>query len=76
MNKKAKISSSILLGLTLAITGCNNTNAQDNQSAQKPERTTKESKQEHKLTDGQEMAKILSGTNWQGTKVYDRIIMT
>ncbi len=29
MNKKVKISSAILLGLTLAITGCN-TNAQDN----------------------------------------------
>lgn len=71
MNKKAKISSSILLGLTLALTGCN-TNAQDNQSAQKHEQTAKESKQEHKLTAGQEMTKILSDTNWQGTKVYDK----
>ncbi|MGZ9817936.1 DUF4822 domain-containing protein [Peribacillus simplex] len=71
MNKKAKISSSILLGLTLVITGCN-TNAQENHSAQKHEQTSKESKQENKLTTGQELTKILSSTNWQGTKVYDK----
>ncbi len=72
MNKKAKISLSILLGLTLALTGCNNTNAQDSHNAQKQEQTAKESKQENKLTAGQELTKILSGTNWQGTKVYDK----
>jgi hypothetical protein len=71
MNKKAKISSSILLGLTLALTGCN-TNAQDSHNSQKQEQTAKESKQENKLTAGQELTKILSGTNWQGTKVYDK----
>ncbi|MDQ0883862.1 DUF4822 domain-containing protein [Peribacillus sp. V2I11] len=71
MNKKAKISSSILLGLILAITGYN-TNAQDNHSAQKHEQTAKESKQENKLTTGQELTKILSSTNWKGTKVYDK----
>ncbi|WP_350298981.1 DUF4822 domain-containing protein [Peribacillus frigoritolerans] len=71
MNKKAKISSAILLGLTLAITGCN-TNAQDNNSAQKQEQTAKQSKQENKLTAGEEMTKILTSTNWQGTKVYDK----
>ncbi|MFK9119323.1 DUF4822 domain-containing protein [Peribacillus frigoritolerans] len=71
MNKKAKISSSLLLGLTLALTGCN-TNAQDSHSAQGQEQTAKESKQENKLTAGQELTNILSGTNWQGTKVYDK----
>ncbi|QYF80469.1 DUF4822 domain-containing protein [Brevibacterium sp. PAMC21349] len=71
MNKKAKISSSLLLGLTLALTGCN-TNAQDSHSALGQEQTAKESKQENKLTAGQELTKILSGTNWQGTKVYDK----
>ncbi|WP_458355232.1 DUF4822 domain-containing protein [Peribacillus frigoritolerans] len=71
MNKKAKVSSAILLGLTLALTGCN-TNAQDSHSAKKQEQTSKESKQENKITAGQELTEILSGTNWQGTKVYDK----
>ncbi|MBO0999770.1 DUF4822 domain-containing protein [Bacillus sp. SD075] len=71
MNKKSKVSSSLLLGLTLAITGCN-TNASDNQSAQKHEQIDKENKQENKITTGQELTKILSSTNWQGTKVYDK----
>ncbi|CAH0149106.1 hypothetical protein SRABI96_00666 [Peribacillus sp. Bi96] len=71
MNKRAKVSSSILLGLTLVITGCN-TNAQDNHSSQKHEQTAKENKKENKLTAGQELTEILSGTNWQGTKVYDK----
>lgn len=82
MNKKSKIVSSILLGLTLVITGCN-TNSQENQSKekqvqkenqseQKQVQTENESKQETKLTTGQEFASILNSTNWQGTKVYDK----
>ena len=71
MNKKAKISSAILLGLTLVITGCN-TSAQDNKSAQKQEQTAKQSKREKKVTAGEEMTKVLTSTNWQGTKVYDK----
>jgi len=35
------------------------------------ENTAKDQAQEQ-LTKGQEMANILSGTNWQGTKVYDK----
>ncbi|MFD1781031.1 DUF4822 domain-containing protein [Fredinandcohnia salidurans] len=73
MNLKAKIVSPILIGLTLVITGCS-TVTQGNQSEQKQEQTTKESKsvKENKLTEGQELASILSNTNWQGTKVYDK----
>jgi ribosomal protein S6E (S10) len=71
MNKKAKTISSILLGFTLVLTGCS-ANAQENHSKQKQEQTVKEAKKENKLTKGQEMAKILSSTNWQGTKVYDK----
>jgi hypothetical protein len=71
MNKKAKAISSILLGFTLVLTGCS-ANAQENHSKQKQEQTVKETKKENKLTKGQEMAKILSSTNWQGTKVYDK----
>lgn len=70
MNKKAKTLSSILLGFTFVITGCN-TNAQAIKSEPKQEQAVKE-KKENKLTKGQEMAKILSSTNWQGTKVYDK----
>lgn len=71
MYKNAKALSSILLGFSLLLTACN-TNAQENQSNQKQEETVKEAKKENKLTAGQEMAKILGSTNWQGTKVYDK----
>ncbi|MGG3805931.1 DUF4822 domain-containing protein [Metabacillus fastidiosus] len=72
MNKKTKLLSSILLGLTLVATGCN-TNTQNNQNEEKQEQTAaKESKKENKLTAGQELVNILSSTNWQGTKVYDK----
>lgn len=70
MKKKAIILSS-LLGLTLVITGCS-TNTQAKQSEQKQEQTVKETNKENKLTKGQELASILSNTNWQGTKVYDK----
>jgi ribosomal protein S6E (S10) len=70
MNNKAKVISSILLGFTLVLTGCS-TNAQENHSKQNQEQVVNENK-ESKLTKGQEMAKILSSTNWQGTKVYDK----
>jgi hypothetical protein len=73
MNKKAKAITSILLGFTLVATGCSaGANAQENHSKQKQEQVVKETKKDHKLTKGQEMANILSGTNWQGTRVYDK----
>jgi Domain of unknown function (DUF4822) len=71
MNKKAKTISSLLLGFTLLLTGCS-ANAQETLSKPKQERADKETKKETKLTKGQKMVKILSSTNWQGTKVYDK----
>nr|WP_155593020.1 DUF4822 domain-containing protein [Lysinibacillus cavernae] len=38
----------------------------------KTENTTTENAAKDQLTKGQEMANILSSTNWQGTKVYDK----
>lgn len=38
----------------------------------KTESAATENTAKEQLTKGQEMANILSGTNWQGTKVYDR----
>ncbi|MEJ9229992.1 DUF4822 domain-containing protein [Peribacillus butanolivorans] len=82
MNKKTKILSS-LLGLTVVLAACN-TSTPDNASEQtketkteqtqanKSQDTNKEKQSENKLTKGQEMANILSSTNWQGTKVYDK----
>lgn len=82
MFKKATVVSS-LLGLTLALTACN-TSAQGSANEQKNEVKTEQTKVNHvqdsnkdkqsenKLTKGQEMANILSSTNWQGTKVYDK----
>ena len=71
MNKKAI--TAILLGFTLVSTGCSaGANAQENQNKPKQEQAVKETKKDHKLTKGQEMANILSSTNWQGTRVYDK----
>jgi ribosomal protein S6E (S10) len=71
MIKKAKILPSILLGLTLVISGCSTiTQAQTND--QKQEQTEIEGSKQNKETKGQELANILSSTNWQGTKVYDK----
>ncbi|MFE4810761.1 DUF4822 domain-containing protein [Peribacillus simplex] len=82
MNKKTKILSS-LLGVTVVLAACN-TSTPDNASEQTKETKTeqtqvnksqdsnKEKQSENKLTKGQEMANILSSTNWQGTKVYDK----
>ncbi|MGN5652630.1 DUF4822 domain-containing protein [Bacillus sp. Brlt_9] len=72
MNKKTKALSSILLGFTLALTGCVGTKAEENHSKPKQEQAAKETKKEHKLTKGQKMANILSDTNWQGTRVLDK----
>ncbi|WP_144510107.1 DUF4822 domain-containing protein [Bacillus sp. FJAT-22090] len=82
MNKKTKILIP-LLGLTLALTACNS-NTSDNAGKQTKETKTeqtqanksqdsnKEKQSENQLTRGQEIANILSSTNWQGTKVYDK----
>lgn len=72
MNKKTKALSSILLGFTLALTGCVGTKAEENHSNPKQEQAAKETKKENKLTKGQKMANILSDTNWQGTRVLDK----
>ncbi|MFJ7755650.1 DUF4822 domain-containing protein [Peribacillus muralis] len=71
MNKKAKAITSLALGFTLFLTGCN-TNTKENDSEQKLEQTDKKTNKEDKVTEGQEMANTLSSTNWQGTKVYDK----
>ncbi|PFJ91598.1 DUF4822 domain-containing protein [Bacillus cereus] len=72
MNKKTKALSSVLLGFTLALTGYAGTKAEENHGKQKQEQVAKETKKENKLTKGQKMANILSETNWQGTRVYDK----
>ncbi|AOH53461.1 DUF4822 domain-containing protein [Peribacillus muralis] len=71
MNNYAKAITSIMLGFTLFLTGCN-TNTKENDSEQKQEQADKKTNKEDKVTEGQEMANILSNTNWQGTKVYDK----
>ncbi|MFF2447541.1 DUF4822 domain-containing protein [Neobacillus sp. NPDC058068] len=80
MIKKAKILTPFL-GLTIALAACS-TSTQADASVLKKETKTEQAKankaQEskkksiNKLTKGQEMANILSSTNWQGTRVYDK----
>ncbi|WP_045516660.1 DUF4822 domain-containing protein [Neobacillus niacini] len=71
MNKKTKILPAVILGLTLVISGCS-TVTQAKTSEQNQEQTAIKSKKQKKETKGQELASILSNTNWQGTKVYDK----
>ena len=82
MINKAKIISS-LLGVTIALSAFS-TSTQVKASEQKKEATAEQTKSNNvqdsnqikqskeKLTKGQEMANILSSTNWQGTRVYDK----
>ncbi|MES9684714.1 DUF4822 domain-containing protein [Bacillus sp. AFS001701] len=74
MIKKTKTISSILLVVSLVVTGFNTAaNAQVEHPKQKQERVYKAPKKvKNKLTKGQVMANILSSTNWQGTRVYDK----
>ncbi|MGG1400003.1 DUF4822 domain-containing protein [Bacillus salipaludis] len=72
MIKKAKILTP-LLGLSIALAVCN-TSAQANVSKQKNDTKIEQTniQSENKLSKGQKMANILSSTNWQGTRVYDK----
>ncbi|PGS53380.1 DUF4822 domain-containing protein [Bacillus sp. AFS041924] len=73
MNKKTKTISSVLLGVTLVLTGCNTAaNAQVEHHNKKQESAYKAPKKVKKLTKGQVMSTILSSTDWQGTRVYDK----
>jgi hypothetical protein len=80
MIKKAKILLP-LLGLTIALAACNTqADASEQKNVTKTEQTkvnkakdsNKEKQSENKLTNGLEMANVLSRTNWQGTRVYDK----
>ena len=80
MIKKAKILTP-LLGLTIALAACSTgDNANESKKETKTEQTqaskaqdsNKEKQFESKLSKGQEMANILSSTDWQGTRVYDK----
>lgn len=71
MNEKTKAVPAILLGLTLVLAGFGTTTLVKS-SEVKAEQTENMNKKQDKATKGQEFAKILSNTNWQGTKVYDK----
>lgn len=75
MIKKAKILTP-LLGLSIAIAGFSastQANANEQKNVTKTVQNLNEEKQsENKLSKGQKMANILSSTNWQGTRVYDK----
>lgn len=75
MIKKAKILTS-LLGLSIAFAAVS-TSVQANANEQKLETKTAQMKankalDSDKLTKGQEMTNLLSSTDWQGTRVYDK----
>lgn len=71
MNKKTKRIPAILLGLTLVISGFSTVTLAKTSEQKQEQAVTKRKKQKNE-TKGQEMASILSNTNWQGTKVYDK----
>ncbi|OIK17052.1 DUF4822 domain-containing protein [Bacillus sp. MUM 116] len=79
MIKKAKILTP-LLGFSIALAAYSTSTQADAASAQKTEIKTVQTKankvhhshNEKQMTKGQKMANILSSTNWQGTRVYDK----
>ncbi|MEK4085205.1 DUF4822 domain-containing protein [Psychrobacillus sp. FSL K6-1415] len=70
----------ILLIASIGLLGACQSKTNENENAKKEGETQsneiktaeEENKSENKVTNGQEMASILSDTNWQGTKVYDK----
>ncbi|TCP63573.1 DUF4822 domain-containing protein [Baia soyae] len=61
----------VLVGFSLVVTGCGvaSSSASDQGKQNKEQEQVAQQKEQSK---GQEMSSILSSTNWQGTKVYDK----
>ncbi|SDZ32226.1 DUF4822 domain-containing protein [Thermoactinomyces sp. DSM 45892] len=59
----------VLVGFSLVATGCG---AASSSTPDQGKQNTEQVVQKNELSKGQEMAKILGSTNWQGTKVYDK----
>lgn len=72
MNNKFKFATLAIFSSVTILTACTDTgkNEADNSVVQNEQ--AEANKAEQQLTKGQAMANILSSTNWQGTRVYDK----
>jgi hypothetical protein len=72
MNNKLKFATLAIFSSVTILTACSDTgkNETDNSVVQNEQAEANQAEQQ--LTKGQTMANILSSTNWQGTRVYDK----
>ena len=72
MNNKLKFASLALVSSITLLAACGETEKNvENNSTEQTQQVEAE-KPEQQLTKGQEMGNVLSSTNWQGTRVYDK----
>lgn len=74
MNNKLKFATLAIFSSVTILTACSDSGSEKNEAdnAIVQNDQAEANKAEHQLTKGQTMANILSSTNWQGTRVYDK----
>jgi len=74
MNNKLKFATLAIFSSVTILTACSDSGSEKNEAdnAIVQNDQAEANKADHQLTKGQTMANILSSTNWQGTRVYDK----
>lgn len=72
MNNKLKFAAIAIFSSVTLLAACTDMAKNETNNTVTQNEQVKANKAEKQLTKGQEMADILSGTNWQGTRVYDK----
>ncbi|UED80313.1 DUF4822 domain-containing protein [Lysinibacillus sp. CD3-6] len=74
MNNKLKFATLAIFSSVTILTACSDTGSEKNEAdnAVVQNDQAEANKAEQQLTKGQTLANILSSTNWQGTRVYDK----
>ncbi|MFJ8519524.1 DUF4822 domain-containing protein [Lysinibacillus xylanilyticus] len=72
MNNKFKFATLAIFSSVTILTACTDTGKNEAGNSVVQNEQAEANKAEQQLTKGQTMANILSSTNWQGTRVYDK----
>lgn len=72
MNNKFKFTTLAILSSVTLLAACNDTTKNETNKSAVQNEQAEAKNAEQLLSKGQEMANILSSTNWQGTRVYDK----
>lgn len=72
MNNKLKFATLAIFSSVTILTACTDTGKNETDNSVVQNEQAEANKAEQQLTKGQTMANILSSTNWQGTRVYDK----